>query len=88
MTDDDGHTLNRGQRTAVCDKTFHIYSSDPYRGDIEPVKEYFAGHGIATEIQKSGAYYILQSRQRYGSTKKQGSDGYLALKKIKEVKAH
>ena len=37
VTDDDGHTLFRGQRMAVCDKTFHIYGSEPYRDAIEPV---------------------------------------------------
>ena len=40
VTDDDGHTLSRGQRMAVCDKTFDIYKSEPYRQDIEPVEPY------------------------------------------------
>ena len=40
VTDDDGHTLFRGQRIAVCDKTFHIYGSEPYRDAIEPVEPY------------------------------------------------
>ena len=40
VTDDDGHTLFRGQRMAVCDKTFHIYSFEPYRNDIELVAPY------------------------------------------------
>ena len=40
VTDDDGHTLFRGQRMAVCDKTYRIYSSEPYRGAIEPVEPY------------------------------------------------
>ncbi|MFQ5790565.1 MAG: methyltransferase, partial [Acidobacteriota bacterium] len=40
VTDDDGHTLFRGRRTAVCDKTFRIYGSDPYRRDIELVAPY------------------------------------------------
>jgi ubiquinone/menaquinone biosynthesis C-methylase UbiE len=40
VTDDDGHTLFRGQRMAVCDKTFHIYCSRPYRDAIEPVEPY------------------------------------------------
>ncbi|MEE9568266.1 MAG: methyltransferase, partial [Candidatus Binatia bacterium] len=40
VTDDDGHTLYRGQRMAVCDKTFHIYKSEPYRKDIELVEPY------------------------------------------------
>ena len=29
--DDDGHKLLRGQRMAVCDKTFNIYARDPYK---------------------------------------------------------
>ena len=40
VTDDDGHTLYRGQRMAVCDKTFHIYGSEPYRDAIERVAPY------------------------------------------------
>jgi SAM-dependent methyltransferase len=40
VTDDDGHTLYRGQRMAVCDKTFHIYRSEPYCDSIEPVEPY------------------------------------------------
>lgn len=37
VTDDDGHTLYRGQRMAVCDKTYHIYSTGPYAEQITPV---------------------------------------------------
>jgi len=40
VTDDDGHTLFRGQRMAVCDKTFNIYRSEPYAADIETVEPY------------------------------------------------
>jgi len=38
VVDDDGHTLYRGERMAVCDKTFRLYQRDPYRGDILPVE--------------------------------------------------
>ncbi|PIQ86044.1 MAG: methyltransferase [Candidatus Omnitrophica bacterium CG11_big_fil_rev_8_21_14_0_20_45_26] len=41
VTDDDGHVLKRGLRTAVCDKTFQIYAKAPYAKDmilIEPHK--------------------------------------------------
>lgn len=34
VVDDDGHCLHRGQRMAVCDKTFNIYSSGPYASQI------------------------------------------------------
>ncbi len=34
VTDDDGHTLRRGVRTAVCDKTYRIYNSAPYAEQV------------------------------------------------------
>ena len=42
VTDDDGHVLQRGARVAVCEKTFNIYSREPYRSYfefVEPVTE-------------------------------------------------
>ncbi len=38
VIDDDGHVLERGKRMAVCDKTFQIYSREPYAEDIFPVE--------------------------------------------------
>jgi arsenite methyltransferase len=42
VQDDDGHLLYRGQRMAVCDKTFNIYmdSKGAYHRDIIPVPAY------------------------------------------------
>jgi arsenite methyltransferase len=40
VIDDDGHVLERGKRTAVCDKTFRIYNREPYAGDILPIEPY------------------------------------------------
>jgi hypothetical protein len=37
VEDDDGHILVRGQPMAVCEKTFRIYTSAPYRDEILPV---------------------------------------------------
>ena len=37
VEDDDGHTLLRGEPMAVCEKTFRIYSSEPYAAEIIPV---------------------------------------------------
>ena len=42
VIDDDGHTLTRGERMAVCDKTFKIYGKEPYKGQfayVEPLTE-------------------------------------------------
>ncbi len=42
VVDDDGHTLYRGERMAVCDKTFRLYNDaqGPYAADIIPVEPY------------------------------------------------
>lgn len=40
VTDDDGHVLERGKRMAVCDKTFQIYSREPYAQDILTLEPY------------------------------------------------
>jgi ubiquinone/menaquinone biosynthesis C-methylase UbiE len=37
VEDDDGHTLKRGVPTAVCGKTYRIYSQEPYRSQFELV---------------------------------------------------
>lgn len=41
VIDDDGHILERGQRMAVCDKTFQIYGKEPYKDQmtlVEPIE--------------------------------------------------
>jgi ubiquinone/menaquinone biosynthesis C-methylase UbiE len=38
VTDDDGHTYPRGERVAVCRKTFEIFTREPYKQFFEPVK--------------------------------------------------
>ena len=35
VVDDDGHSYYRGERMAVCDKTFHICTSPPYAAAFE-----------------------------------------------------
>ncbi len=37
VTDDAGHTFRRGERTAVCRKTFQMLTQPPYAQDIIPV---------------------------------------------------
>lgn len=37
VKDDDGHALRRGEPTAVCDKTYHLYQSEPYRDCIAAI---------------------------------------------------
>ncbi|MGE0826855.1 MAG: methyltransferase domain-containing protein [Candidatus Binatia bacterium] len=38
VKDDDGHTLIRGVPMAVCEKTFRLYTREPYAQDIIPVQ--------------------------------------------------
>lgn len=38
VLDDDGHRMERGRRHAVCDKTFRIFSREPYRGHFERIE--------------------------------------------------
>lgn len=38
VKDDDGHTLIRGVPMAVCEKTFRLYTREPYAYDIIPVQ--------------------------------------------------
>lgn len=38
VRDDAGHVLERGVPTAVCEKTFHIYTREPYARDIIAVE--------------------------------------------------
>ncbi len=37
VVDDDGHVLRRGVRSAVCGKTYEIYTHEPYASQISPV---------------------------------------------------
>jgi len=37
VEDDDGHVLVRGQRMAVCEKTFGIFRKKPYADAIIPI---------------------------------------------------
>lgn len=38
VLDDDGHRMRRGERYAVCDKTFRLYQKEPYRSSFEFVE--------------------------------------------------
>lgn len=37
VEDDDGHVYFRGERMAVCDKTFQLLQQEPYAGMFEPI---------------------------------------------------
>ena len=56
VVDDDGHTLERGARMAVCDKTFKLYSQPPYAGQfilVPPREEVAAGRTPACSTARA-----------------------------------
>ena len=64
-----------------------VIQSYQLRADLEPVKQYFAGFGVETEIIKIGDWYYLVTRNKYENPAKPGTDGYLAKQKIIELGA-
>jgi hypothetical protein len=64
-----------------------VIQSYQLRADLEPVKQYFAGFGIETEIIKIGDWYYLVTKDKYENPGKPGTDGYLAKQKIIELGA-
>lgn len=67
VVDDDGHTLERGQRTAVCRKTFEIYSREPYANQVVPVPA-----GVAIEPAEAGDFDCRRDRLRSPAETKRG----------------
>jgi SAM-dependent methyltransferase len=60
VLDDDGHTLERGARMAVCDKTFKLYSQPPYAGQfiqVPPREEVTAAN--------AGVFDCARDRKRH-----------------------
>ncbi len=55
------------------------------RGHLEPVKAYFDGMGVQTEILKKDNWYYLATKNRYENPERQGTDGYTAKEKIIEL---
>ena len=60
VVDDDGHTLERGARMAVCDKTFQLYSQPPYAGQVilVPPRE-------AVALDDAGAFDCARDHKRH-----------------------
>jgi len=65
-----------------------VITSYDLSSHLEPVKQYFAQYGIATEIIKRGSRYLLVTQNRFDSIEKSGTDGYIMKKKIMSVGAN
>ena len=60
VVDDDGHALERGARMAVCDKTFKLYSREPYAGQfilVPPRQE--------IDLEKAGVFDCARDHKRH-----------------------
>jgi len=77
---------SRQGRTVTGD---HIIRLVQYqrKADLVPVKEYFASHGIETEITQQGRWYFLVTKNRYQNPEKPGTDGYKVKQRIIELGA-
>ena len=67
VKDDDGHTYPRGERVAVCRKTFGILSKAPYSEHfyaVNPLKE--VAEGDAPEFPCDKAIHLRHPRQTKG----------------------
>jgi arsenite methyltransferase len=60
VVDDDGHTLDRGARMAVCDKTYKLYSQAPYAGQfiLVPPREDVA-------LENAGLFDCARAHKRH-----------------------
>jgi arsenite methyltransferase len=60
VVDDDGHTLERGARMAVCEKTLSIYSKPPYQNQfiLVPPRE-------EVPHQKAGVFDCSRDHRRH-----------------------
>jgi hypothetical protein len=65
-----------------------VITSYAIASHLEPVKQYFAQYGIATEIIKRGPRYLLVTQDRFNNVEKPGTDGYEMKKKIMSVGAN
>ncbi len=65
-----------------------VIASHPLSSHLEPVKQYFAGFGIATEIIKKDNRFLLVTQERFDSVEKAGSNGFEMRKKIIAIGAN
>jgi len=65
-----------------------VIASHQLSSHLEPVKQYFAGFGITTEIIKKDTRWLLVTQERFDNPEKAGSDGFEMKKKIISIGAN
>ena len=64
-----------------------VIASYDLSSHLEPVRQYFAGFGIATDIVKKGSRYLLVTQERFDNPDKAGTNGFEIKKKIMSIGA-
>ncbi len=64
-----------------------VIASYDLSSHLEPVRQYFAGFGIATDIVKKGSRYLLVTQERFDNPDKTGTNGFEMKKKITSIGA-
>ena len=66
VLDDDGHRLRRGERVAVCDKTFQLYSQPPYEEHFEFIEPLVPVKPEEAKPWDSGRDHLRHPRETKG----------------------
>ncbi|MFC1675969.1 hypothetical protein ACFL3G_02770 [Planctomycetota bacterium] len=66
-------------------KNVIVIATSSQRSDLEPVMNYYAGYGIATEITDFGGGFQLWTKNKFENPGKPGTDGYDMLTRIKKL---
>jgi len=79
VLDDDGHRLRRGERDAVCDKTYQIYSREPYRQHfvlVPPRKPVPLSRAKPFDCSRTAARHPRETKgMKYQATTSNASNG-------------
>jgi arsenite methyltransferase len=88
VEDDDGHVLKRGIRTAVCEKTYRLYSQEPYHSEfqlvpprvlvpLEEARPFPCAHGFVPRDPKEtkGADYRVTTEVRASACSSSNGNG-------------
>ncbi len=65
VLDDDGHRLRRGERAAVCDKTFQLYRREPYASHfefIEPLTEIPLAEAVPFDCSRTAPRHARETK--------------------------
>lgn len=68
VRDDDGHIYKRGERVAVCAKTYRLLTSEPYADQLIPVPPYQAVDETSAQPWPCDAYLTRDPKQTKNGT--------------------